>query len=101
MIKSAKRGVKIMIKNHLSRLLGEKRWTQKALSDITGIRPSTINEWYHEIIQRLNIDHIDKICEALNCEVTDLLEYIPNNQKRTGKSLIFEEHGNRKQKKKK
>ena len=53
-----------MVKIHLSRLLGEKRWTQKDLADATGIRPSTINEWYHELVPRLNVDHIDKICEA-------------------------------------
>ncbi len=90
-----------MVKIHLSRLLGEKRWTQKDLADATGIRPSTINEWYHELVPRLNVDHIDKICEALDCTITDLLEYIPNERKTTGKYLILEEHGNRKQKKKK
>lgn len=90
-----------MVKIHLSRLLGEKRWTQKDLADTTGIRPSTINEWYHELVPRLNVDHIDKICEALDCTITDLLEYIPNERKTTGKYLILEEHGNRKQKKEK
>ena len=44
-----------MVKIHLSRLLGEKRWTQKDLADATGIRPSTINEWYHELVPRLNV----------------------------------------------
>lgn len=97
----ALKGHEIMVKNHLSRLLGEKRWTQKDLAEATGIRPSTINEWYHEIVLRLNVDHIDKICEALNCNITDLLEYIPNERKTTGKYLIIEEHGNRKQKSKK
>ena len=87
-----------MVKIHLSRLLGEKKWTQKALA---GIRPSTINEWYHELVPRLNVDHIDKICEALDCTITDLLEYIPNERKKTGKYLILDEHGNRKQKKEK
>lgn len=61
----------------------------------------TINEWYHELVPRLNVDHIDKICEALDCTITDLLEYIPNERKTTGKYLILEEHGNRKQKKEK
>ena len=88
-----------MVKIHLSRLLGEKRWTQKDLANATGIRPSTINEWYHEFVQRLNVEHIDKICEALDCNITDLLEYIPNEQKRTGKYLIREKHGNCKQEK--
>jgi len=77
-----------VIKIHLSRILGEKRWTQADLSRRTGIRPTTISEIYNEIIERINIDHLDLICEALDCEVSDLIEYKPNKIRRTGKDLI-------------
>lgn len=87
-----------MIKNHLSRILGERRWSQARLARETGIRPSTINELYHEIAERVNFEHLDRICEALNCTMEELLEYIPNKQRRTGENLILEEHGNRKKK---
>lgn len=76
-----------MIKIHLSRLLGEKRWTQKDLAEATGIRPSTINEWYHEFVTRINLDHVDKICEVLECDISDLIEYVPNQHKITGKDV--------------
>ena len=85
-----------MIKNHLSRILGEKRWSQARLARETGIRPATINELYHEMAERINLEHLERICEALDCSITDLIEYIPNSQRRTGKDLIVEEHGNRK-----
>ena len=85
-----------MIKIHLSRMLGEKRITQAELARQTGIRPSTINDIYNEMTERLNINHLDKICEYLNCDITYLIEYIPDKQKKTGKFLINEEHGNRK-----
>lgn len=71
-----------MIKIYLSRILGEKRWTQADLSRKTGIRPSTIGAYYHEIIERINVDHLDKICEVLDCNISDLIEYIPNKHKR-------------------
>lgn len=87
-----------MIKNNLSKLLGEKRWTQKKLSELTGIRPNTINELYHSFAERVSFEHMNKICEALDCELADLFEYIPDNTPVTGKSLIIEEHGNRKKK---
>ncbi|MDE5946702.1 MAG: helix-turn-helix transcriptional regulator [Oscillospiraceae bacterium] len=83
-----------MIKIHLSRILGEKRMSQAELSRQTGIRPSTISDIYNEITERLNIDHLDRICEYLDCDITDLIEYIPNAQKKTGEFLIKEEHGN-------
>lgn len=69
-----------MIKIHLSRLLGERRWSQAKLSRVTGIRPSTINDIYNEFSERISLDHLDRICEALGCEIQDILEYIPNKE---------------------
>lgn len=85
-----------MIKNHLSRLLGERRMSQAKLAELTGIRPATINELYHEIAERVSLEHVDKICEVLDCSIPDLFEYFPNAQPTTGSHLILEEHGNRK-----
>lgn len=67
-----------MIKIHLSKILGEKRITQKELADKTGIRPATIHEIYHELIDRINLDHLNKICKVLNIKVDDVLEYTPD-----------------------
>ena len=85
-----------MVKFHLSKLLGERRMTQKTLSQKTGIRNSTINEYYNEIAISIKFEHIDKICEVLDCTTEELFEYLPNKVKTTGKDLIVEEHGNRK-----
>lgn len=85
-----------MIRIYLSKLLGERRMTQKQLSELTGIRRNAINEWYHEITVSLKLEHIDRICEVLDCSIDELIEYIPNKIPKTGKHLIIEEHGNRK-----
>ena len=92
------RGI-IMVKIHLSKLLGERRMSQKELSELTGIRPNTISEWYHEIVVSLRVEHLDKICEALGCTVGELIEVTPNKIPKTGRYLIIEEHGNQKAKK--
>lgn len=81
-----------MIRIYLSKLLGEKRITQKELSDKTGIRPATINEIYHEIIERVNLEHLDLICEVLNCKLDDLIQYIPNDIPKTGQNLKKEKN---------
>jgi len=70
-----------MIKIRLSSLLGDVRMTQADLAKKTGIRPATINEMYHELVERVNLEYLDRICEVLDCEVGDLLEYIPNKSK--------------------
>lgn len=85
-----------MIKIKLSELLGKRRMTQQQLSQLTGIRPNTISDIYNEICSRLSIDHLDRICEALECDISELIEYIPNKIKKTGDNLILEPHGSRK-----
>lgn len=65
----------------LSRKLGELRWTQADLARRTGIRPSTINEMYHELCDRVNIDYLDRICNVLDCDLSEILVYIPPKEK--------------------
>ena len=71
-----------MIRIFLSRLLGERRWTQADLSRATGIRPSTISDIYNEMSERVSLDHLDLICEALDCDLTELLTRYPNEETR-------------------
>ncbi len=66
-----------MIRILLSRKLGELRWTQSDLSRATGIRPNTINEYYHELSDRINLEHLDLICTALDCDIGDIIVRIP------------------------
>ena len=71
-----------MIKILLSRKLGEMRLTQADLARKTGIRPNTIGELYHELAERINLEHLDLICEALDCELDELIVRVPDSEKR-------------------
>ena len=62
-----------MIRIMLSTLLGEKRWTQSDLVRKTGIRASTINDLYHEMTDRVSLEQLDMICDALDCDISELL----------------------------
>ncbi len=66
-----------MIKILLSRKLGELRWTRADLSRATGIRASTINDYYHERTVHMNLEHLDLICEALNCDIDEIIVRVP------------------------
>ena len=68
-----------MIKILLSRKLGELRWTQADLARATGIRPNTINDLYHGIAERVSLEHLDLICEALGCDLEEILVREPNS----------------------
>lgn len=69
-----------MIRILLSTKLGERRWTQADLARMTGIRPGTIGELYHELTDRVSLEQLDLICEALECDLTDILAREPNKE---------------------
>ena len=66
-----------MIKNNLSRLLGERRMKMTELCSLTGLSKNTVFRMYHDLTTNFSLDTIDKICIALNCNVQDIFEYIP------------------------
>jgi putative transcriptional regulator len=69
-----------MIRILLSTRLGEKRWTQADLARKTGIRPSTINDLFHEMAERVNFEHLDIICEILDCELSEIIVRVPGKK---------------------
>lgn len=64
--------MKIIIK--LDELLTEREMSQHELSRLTGIRQASINEMCRNQTVRLPLKNLAKICDVLNCEITDILE---------------------------
>jgi len=71
-----------MIKIKLSDLLVKHKMTKAALARATNIRPATISKMYYEESKRLDISQINRICNVFNCEISDLFEYIPDDNKK-------------------
>lgn len=69
-----------MIKIKLSDLLGKNKMNQKTLANLTKIRPATISKMYYEEVKRIDISHLNNICKAFNCEISELLEYKPDKE---------------------
>lgn len=63
-----------MVKVQLARLLQERGMTQAELAKLTGIRPSTICDLYHNNADRINLEHLERICRALRCEIAEILK---------------------------
>lgn len=68
-----------MIKNNLSRLLGERRMKMTELCLLTGLSKNTVFRLYHDIATNFSLDTVNKICIALNCKVEDIFEFVPEN----------------------
>lgn len=58
----------------LWKLLIDKEMTNKNLIDITGISKSTIHKL--KIEKNVNTDILLKICTALNCDISDIVECV-------------------------
>ena len=65
-----------MIKFKVKVMLAMREMTQKELAEKTGIRPPTVSAICTGTVKHLPIDALDKICSALNCQPSDLMEYI-------------------------
>lgn len=67
-----------MIKINLSTLLKERKMTQTELAKKTGVRKATINEMYWNVCEYIKLETIFKICQVLECDISDLLEMKDN-----------------------
>ncbi len=82
-----------MIRILLSTRLGERKMTQADLARATGIRPNTISELYHELVDRVNLEHLDIICEVLQCNLDELIVRAPDCGSTAKKANCFRESG--------
>ena len=65
-----------MIKFNVKVMLAKREMTQKELAERTGISPPTISAICTSTVKHLPIDALEKICEVLDCQPADLMEYI-------------------------
>ncbi len=67
-----------MLKNNLSKILGEKRMKMSELQQLTGLGKTTVIRLYYARTTNINFKTLDKLCKALDCTAHDILEYVPD-----------------------
>lgn len=66
---------KIIVK--LSTVMDEKGVTRNKMRTLTGVKYEVVDRYYKgENIERVDLDFLAKACYVLNCDISDLLEYI-------------------------
>lgn len=63
-----------IIRIRLDELLKENHMTRYELSKLTGIRHQTLTGYYRNIVVRYDSHILLSICNALNCNIDDLIE---------------------------
>ena len=69
-----------MIRFKVKVKLAEKEMTQKELAERTGIRPPTVSAICTGSVKHLPVEALNKICEVLECQPADLMEYITDEE---------------------
>lgn len=66
-----------MIRCHLARLMGEHKMKIVDVARETGLNRNTVTLLYKETAQRIDLEALEKLCLLFECEVGELLEYVP------------------------
>ena len=66
-----------MIRLTIDQYLDQHGITRYELAKRTGIRFQIIDNYYKNKFVRYDSDLLDRICRALECDISDLIEYLP------------------------
>lgn len=64
-----------MVKLTVDKYLDSHGITRYELAKRTGIRFQIIDNYYKNKVVRYDSDVLDRICQALECDISDLVEY--------------------------
>lgn len=67
------------IESHLKKCLEEKHMSKYKLCRLTGIKTEIINKYYYNRITRFDREILAKICYVLDCDIFDIITYIPKD----------------------
>ena len=65
-----------MIKFKVKVMLAIREMSQKELAERTGIRPPTVSAICTGSVKHLPVEALDKICKVLDCQPSDVMEYV-------------------------
>lgn len=67
----------LMVKCHLSTLMGMRKMNITDVAAATGLHRNTIAAFYHEKAERIELAALEKLCVLFDCKVGDILEFQP------------------------
>lgn len=66
------------IRVKLRQALDRRGVTRNRLRTLTGVKYDVIDRYYkNDTVQMADLDFLAKVCCVLNCELSELLEYVP------------------------
>lgn len=72
------------IKIHLDEIMKDRNMSMNKLSFRAEMQRTQLRKYCKNEVQRLDIAVLSRLCYALDCDLNDLLEYIPPVERRVG-----------------
>lgn len=70
----------VLIKITLDRIMFEKKIKVPQLVEKSGLNKNTLYALQKNEVTRIDLNTLDALCIALDCDITDLLEHSPNKK---------------------
>jgi putative transcriptional regulator len=71
-----------MIRINLNVMLAKRRMTLTQLSKEVGLTYVNLSVLKNERVKAIRLDTLNKICKAMDCQPGDILEYVPDENRR-------------------
>lgn len=68
-------GNAVPIRCNLSTLMGKNRYKIQDVCEKTGLARGTVSNLYHDKMQRIDYDTLEKLCKLFNCQANSILEF--------------------------
>ena len=68
------------VRINLSRVIEEKGISKNKLSHRAEMQRTQLNNYCNNRISRLDIDVLARLCTVLECDISDLLEFVPSEK---------------------
>lgn len=65
----------VPIRCNLSTLMGKNRYKIQDVCEKTGLARGTVSNLYHDKMQRIDYDTLEKLCKLFDCQANSILEF--------------------------
>ena len=82
-----------MIRNVFKQTVDDKGLSVSEVCRITGLHRSNVGRLYRGETNRIDFETIDKLCNGLNIQITDIMQVIPNDEMTIDDIIQLEKKG--------
>ena len=66
----------------LDELLAKKGFSKSKFAQYAELQPTQLNRYIKNDVELISIDVLARMCNVLDCNISDILEYVPSNKTR-------------------